>query len=329
MATAAFERLRRGYPDAEITAGMRPYLRSLIGDGGWFDDVIETPRASSAAALWRAARALRERRFDLAVVLPNSLETGLAVRMAGIPVRVGYRQGRPLLMNRGLRAQPGRRWWQRSGARRVPTPMPEYYDALLDVLELPTAPLRLSLSVDDGLRTAAAEWFAARGVGPRDSVVALNAGASFGASKLWEPDRFAAVARALGERGHRALFLCGPAEVEMVRGMATDSGALAACDPVLPLDMLKALVARARLVITTDSGPRHVALALGVPVVCLIGPNDPRYTNYMLDAQTVIRRDLECSPCQRKVCPLGHRACMTGIEVDEVLAAADPWLAGG
>ena len=80
--------------------------------------------------------------------------------------------------------------------------------------------------------------------------------------------------------------------------------------------------------ITTDTGPRHLAVAFDKPVVCLIGPTDPRYTNYGLDKTIMIRRDLECSPCQRKVCPLGHHNCMKLIGAEEVIAAAEQLLGG-
>ena len=60
-----------------------------------------------------------------------------------------------------------------------------------------------------------------------------------------------------------------------------------------------------------------------VPTVCLMGPNDPRYTNYALDRQVVLQKDLECVPCQMKVCPLGHGDCMKAITVADVIEAAD------
>jgi heptosyltransferase-2 len=80
-------------------------------------------------------------------------------------------------------------------------------------------------------------------------------------------------------------------------------------------------VRRGTLMVTGDTGPRHLAVAFDRPVVCLIGPNDPNYTNYCLERTTLIRKDLPCSPCQRKVCPLGHHRCMRDITVAEVEAA--------
>jgi heptosyltransferase-2 len=322
MATASFARIRAAFPHATIVCGLRPYLRGLLDGETWFDRVLDARRGGVRTLLGQA-RALRRERCDLAIVLPNSLASGLVPYLARVPLRLGYRQGRPGLMNVGLTAERSRRWWQRRGPRRVPRPMPLYYRELLDVLDLPGGDLQPRLTVTAQQRARVDEWCSARNIAPGAKLVLLNAGASYGASKLWQPERFAALAQALAARGWTPVFLAGPAEVDLVRPIAERAGAIAAVDPVLPLDALKALVARARLLVTTDTGPRHVAVALGVPVVCLLGPTDRRYTDYGLERQIVIRKDLPCSPCQRKVCPLGHHDCMRTIEVDEVLASCE------
>ena len=89
--------------------------------------------------------------------------------------------------------------------------------------------------------------------------------------------------------------------------------------------MLKPFVQRCGLMITNDTGPRHYAVALNVPVVVIMGPTDPRYTNANLDRTVVVRKELECSPCHKKVCPRGHE-CMKGIQPNEVFAAAEQLL---
>lgn len=329
MATSAFRRLRLAFPHAHITVGLRPYLRPLLSGSDWFDAVVDTPRARGLGDFARAVRAMRRQRFDLAVVLPNSLATGLVPFCAGVPWRLGYRQGRPLLMNLGLSAPLRRRWWQRrAGPRRWPVPMPAYYAALLDVLGLPPVDLRPQLAVP----AADDEWVAghlrALGVPENAPLLLLVVGANFGASKLWPAERFGEVARLLQQRhGMRALVLVGPGEVELGRQIARAGDAICLADPVLPLDKLKALVARGALMITGDTGPRHLAVAFDLPIVCLLGPTDPGYTNYCLERTELVRKDLPCSPCQRQVCPLGHHRCMRDIGVDEVAAAAGRLLA--
>jgi heptosyltransferase-2 len=326
MATAAFERLREGFPNAHLTVALRPYLRRLLSGSPWFDEVIEAPKANRPGEALRQARVVRQGRYDLAVVLPNSFETALVPFLAGVPVRLGYRQGRPGLLNRGLRAAGGRRPpWRRWGPRREPEPMPRYYARLLDLLELPPGRDRGVLYVGDEESRFIDAWLAERGLGQDGrKLVLFTPGASYGASKLWPADRFAELARRFAARGDLApVILSGPAEVELANSIAeaAGDGVVAATDPVLKLDELKALVQRASLVVTTDTGPRHLAVAFDRPVVCLIGPTDPRYTDYGLDKTALIRKPLECSPCQRKVCPLGHHRCMRDIEVEEVEAA--------
>jgi heptosyltransferase-2 len=330
MATSAFARLRRAFPHAHITAGMRPYLRPLVTGSDWFDAIVDTPRSRGLGDFLRAVRAMKASAFDLAVVLPNSLATGLVPFCARVPLRLGYRQGRPLLMNLGKTAAVRRRWWQRrEGPRRWPVPMPNYYAELLDELGVPRTDLRPDLHVPPADDAWITQHLATLGIADGAPLLLLVVGANFGASKLWPPERFGEVARRLQQRhGMRALVLVGPGEVELGRTIAAAGDAICLADPVLPLDKLKALVARGALMITGDTGPRHVAVAFDRPVVCLIGPTDPNYTNYCLERTALLRKDLPCSPCQRKVCPLGHHRCMRDIGVDEVVAAAERLLAG-
>lgn len=322
MATSAFARIRANFPAAQITLAVRPFLRPLLAGTTWFDAFLAADKAGGLAGLLRQARTLRRSAFDLAIVLPNSLETALVPFLAGIPRRLGYRQGRPGLMNLGLRAESNRAFGTRHGPRRVPKPMPYYYEDLLDVIGLERGDIRPVLAVTNDERDRLKVWLAAHGI-PGDARLALlNAGANYGGSKLWEVERWAEVARRLAqEHGLLPLFLAGPNDKELVAKIAALSGAVAAIDPVLPVDSLKPLCERATLMVTTDAGPRHVAVAFRLPVVCLMGPNDPRYTEYCMDESIVIRKELECSPCQLKVCPLGHRRCMTDITAEEVLAA--------
>ena len=329
MATPSFARLRQAFPDATITCALRPYLRPLLSGTAWFDALLDAPRTRRLGDLLQQVAAVRRASPDLAVVLPNSLAAGLVPFLARVPERLGYRQGRPGLMTLGLRARPARAFWQwwRHGPRRVPEPMPVYYERLLDLLHIPRGGHRGVLAVTDAEREAVDRWLSERGIAPDAPLVLLNPGASYGASKLWLPERFAAVARHAREAWRMVpLVTAGPAEVELANAIAHDAGARALTDPVLPLDLLKGLVQRARLMITTDTGPRHIAVAFGVPVVCVMGSTDRRYTDYCLDETIVVREDLECAPCQAKVCPLGHHDCMRRVSVERVTAAAEELL---
>jgi heptosyltransferase-2 len=93
-------------------------------------------------------------------------------------------------------------------------------------------------------------------------------------------------------------------------------------DPAVPLDVLMAIIQSSALVISNDTGPRHFAVAFQKPVVVIMGPTDPRYTNLNLEKTVVLRENLDCSPCHLKICPRDHR-CMTAITPDRVIEASE------
>jgi heptosyltransferase-2 len=155
-------------------------------------------------------------------------------------------------------------------------------------------------------------------------VVGLNPGARFGSSKCWPPEYFGRLAEQLQTAMPcRVLLLVGPNEGEIARRVRAASRADlidTASDPV-DLALLKPLVRRCRVLVTNDTGPRHYAVAFGVPVVVIMGPTDLRYTGANLENTAILRRELDCSPCHLKVCPRDHR-CMTEITPEAVLAEA-------
>jgi len=328
MATASFARIRRAFPNAHVTAGMRPYLRDLADGNDYFDEIVETPRGGGLGGLIKQVRDMRRRRFDLAIVLPNSPATGIVPFLARVPLRLGYTQGRPFMMNIGKSADVRRHWWnRRSGPRRHPNPMPDYYHDLLDLIGLPPGGTHPELAVTQEDETWVDGHMKTLGIPPEQKLLLLVVGANFGASKLWMPERFSAIARHFQDKHDmRALVLVGPAEIELGERIAKDGEAIALTKPVLPLNALKALVKRGALMVTGDTGPRHLGNAYDLPVVCLIGPNDPNYTNYCMEHTALIRKDLECSPCQRKICPLGTQQCMKDITVEEVALAGEQLL---
>jgi len=325
MATPALRALKARWPDAEVVAAGPPTAPALLEGLPFVDEVVVLPRRAQAglAGMARAARRLRERAFDVAIVLPNSISSALVAAAARVPVRVGYAAGgRGWLLTHALRhpAEPGR--------HRMPVPMPDYYGRLLESIGVPRGSHRTQLAVLPRDEEAAEAWLERHGLlGER--LVGLHAGSSFGPSKLWSTERFAAVADALHARdGARAIAFCGPGEEDMAREIERRAAGsvVAAADDPLPLATVKAVVKRLSLLVTTDTGPRHFAAPFDVPSVVLMGSTDPRFTNTNLHRSLVVRSGVACSPCHLKVCPIDHR-CMTRITPPMVLAAADRVLA--
>ncbi|MEZ5989412.1 MAG: glycosyltransferase family 9 protein [Planctomycetota bacterium] len=334
MATPSFARIRSYFIEARIVCGAKAGHLPILAGSRSFDDTLPLRRARGWRGFRAEVRALREQRFDLAILFPNSPSTALQCLLAWIPYRMGYTQGRRLLITHGIKARPARRRdGKRYGPRRVPVPMPLYYAALFDAFGFPACDTRPILRVTPDEERRAGELFARLGIGPDERVVLLNPGAAFGPSKLWPGERWARLAEALHAElgpGHRLLLLVGPGEEGLAREILGLSRApiLAPLEPLIPLDVLKPVVRRGALMVTTDSGPRHLAVAFRVPHVVLMGPTHPDYTSAHTEEGTVLRHEVDCGPCHLPRCPLDHR-CMGLITVEEVLAAARARLAGG
>jgi len=210
----------------------------------------------------------------------------------------------------------------------MPRPMPWHYLALLGTLGISGVDPRLELPISADEDDRAREHLTRRGLEDGEPYFAVNPGASFGASKFWTVEAFADTIRGLHRRhGARTLVLCGPGEETMASRISAEAGnaAVDTSEEFLPLDLLKPVLRDARVLVTTDTGPRHLATAFGTPVVVVMGPTDPRYTACNLERTRVLRLEVECGPCHLKICPLDHR-CMLGLTADQALNAVDELL---
>jgi heptosyltransferase-2 len=325
MATPALRALRRAQPAAEIALLGLPQNGVLLRGVESFDEFIPLRGRGFTAAL-QSVRALRARRFDWAVILPDSHRTALEAFCAGIPRRAGYARDvlRRALITHALEPP-------RENGRRAPFSMIERYLRITRLLGCPDAGEQLDLAVDAAAERRAADTLAACSIGPEQPILLVTPGASYGTSKLWPTRHYASACEAIARRFGLVPVLVPaphPDEITIAREIATRLKAcrVALIGPPGNLEDLKALVARARLVLTNDTGPPHVAVALERPVVVLMGPTDPRHTAHLLERQRVLREDLPCSPCGLKTCPIDHR-CMTRLLPERAVEAAAELLA--
>ena len=308
LSLAAVRDLRRNFPAARIEVLARPWVSELYGAVAEVDAVRRSAGVRADAATVKGA-------FDAAVLLPNSFASAFAVWHAAIPERWGYAtDGRGPLLTRAGRVPA-----QVRGRNQV-----YYYRAML-------AAVGLSVSATpDAALPCPPEW-AARGealLGGGGRWIGLNPGAFYGTAKRWLPERYAAVGDTLARRhGAQVAIVGGAAEralgESIARGMCTPARVL--CGETSLAD-LAGVLSRLRLLVTNDSGPMHVAAALGVPVVAVFGPTDDRETGPVGGAHRIVREPVHCSPCKLRECPIDHR-CMTRIGVDRVIAEAQGMLA--
>jgi lipopolysaccharide heptosyltransferase II len=314
MAVPTVRAIRRALPDAELWV-LGPWVTTVLEAEPTIDRRLAHPREWPDR--WRLARSLRQAGIDLAVLLPNSFESALHARLAGARVRVGYAgDGRSPLLTHAVRPPSERRHQ-----------VALYLDLLRPLgLASPAGPPTLHVTP---ARQAEARVLLERiGLGPGARVVGIQLGAAFGPSKLWAPERLARLATTLEGEGTPAVFLGGPSASGLLE-------AVAAAMPHAPRSLvgqdhpalLPALLRELAVLVAPDSGPAHVAAAVGVPVVALFGPTDPRLTAPVGDGHAALWSRPPCAPCFRPVCAIDHR-CLVAITVEEVLGAVRARLGG-
>lgn len=319
----ALEALRRQFPEAEIVLLTKPWVSEVYWHyPGSMRQIIYDPaeRHRGFAGLGRLIDDLRAEHFDLAVLFQNAFQAAWIAWRSRIPARVGYaRDARGWLLTESLPVPPRSAYGHEA----------YYYLQLLFRAGLierpePVKPLdepRLKMR-DPELAWAAKKLQSLRLDGPR-FLVGIHPGASFGPAKRWPPERFAEFAD-LAIGGLRADVLIfgsageAPLAEEIARTMKHPPTVLAG---QTTLTQMMALMAHCQLVVTNDSGPMHLAAALGLPLVAVFGSTDERGTRPLSLHARVVKHPVACSPCGLRECPIDFR-CMTSVTPENVFEAA-------
>ncbi len=328
MATPALLALRAAYPGHDLVGIGKLGPLAVLEGLDLFDHILLGAGGGMDRGTLRVARALRHLKPAKAVLFSNSFRTSLAAWLGGCQHRVGLAMhGRGLLLSEALRPTTGT-----DGKRAIFPAMLEYNRIALAAgsAEPGRIPRLATLPADENAATQV--WKRAGfGTGP---VAILNPGAAFGQAKFWPRESFAGLARQLANEGMGVLLLSGPAEAQLGQAISSDADhprvhALAhSAGPEPSLGLSKACVRRSALLVTTDSGPRHFAHAFGVPVVTLFGPTHIGWTETWHPRSVHLQKKLDCGPCQKRACPLGHHRCMRELSVQDVLEACHNLLNG-
>jgi lipopolysaccharide heptosyltransferase II len=316
MSLPALEALRERYPSAEIVLVAKPWVADLY----LHHPAVNRMIAYDPAGEHRGPRGFRKlvdeiraERFDMAVLFQNAFHAAWMAWRSHIPVRIGYGlEGRGILLTDS-----------------VPVPSPahyghqsNYYLQLLfraGLVEGVSPVEQISLNLENSERTWAANHLKTLGLGGPRFLVGLTPGAAFGPAKRWLPDRYASLAdRLIGALNADVLIFGSRSEKPLAEEIARDMSHT----PVIlagttTLRQLMALLAQCRLVITNDSGPMHLAAALGLPVVAIFGSTDATATGPVSPLARIVRHPVACSPCGLRECPIDFR-CMQGVTVDHV-----------
>ena len=260
------------------------------------------------------AEALRQRRLDAILLLPNSFRTGWTARRGGVRERWGYRvAGRAPLLTRAVKRPKGA------------VHQSQYYSALVRGLGIDVADIVPRISPTERTKQRAAALLTEH-LSPNTKLVGFAPGAAYGHAKRWPPERVAEVIRHLAQEDGAACVLVGaPADREAGRAIEST---LPAGVPVInligrtDLRLLIGVLARCAAFVSNDSGAMHLAAAVGVPVTAIFGPTREKATAPLGDPgeHDVILEPVFCRPCMLRECPIDHR-CMKRIPPETVLAS--------
>jgi heptosyltransferase-1 len=292
----------------------------LLENSPFLSGVVRAPaaRAWSARAAWSALGELRRQGLDVALDFGGLWKSAAWARLSGARRVVGFEPR--------YRREPASAWLLSERAGR--TEAPHVIDKNLSLLR----PLGIDavgcrdfpLPARQPQAARVDEWLGERAL---PGFAILNPGGGW-ASKLWPPEGFGAVASGLRERGLRSIVTWGPGEGDLADQVVGASQG--AAERAFPTDLLDyaELARRARLVVAADTGPLHLACALGTPAVGLYGPTDPARNGPFAPEDQVVRRVPPCAPCHRRRCPV-HDGVMREITPSEVLVAIDRRLGSG
>jgi heptosyltransferase-2 len=317
LCTPALRALRKQFKNSKITFLGSETVRRILSPCDFNDDWLIKNTGNPLETIM----AVRKNKFSQAILFKNSFSSAIACFLASIPKRTGYaRDCRSFLLTERLSPQ------KMPDGRFKPGSMIDYYLAIASAAGCPPEEKFPELKVSPEDRNQIYSKFPQLKK-PAGSVVILVPGGAFGPSKCWPAQRFAQTADRLISEFNAIVFVSvSPATAE--RQIAKDvcrqskNKLIGLSENPLTIGELKALFSIAELVITNDTGPRHIAIALRRNVITLFGPNDPAWTDTGWQKEIKIVGQADCAPCANKICRAKQHKCMEAITVDMVCDAA-------
>jgi len=320
MALPAVAALEKAYPKASLTLLAHCRVAGLYGLEKRRGKVIAyDPQGihRGVKGTGRIVRELRERHYDLAVILPHSFSSAWMVFLARAKHRVGYiGEGRGRLLTIRVRLRKDHR--QRH--------LSEGYLDLIRALGIGYVAVVPKVVLSPDIKKEGERFLRERGVLPGMKLIGFGPGATYGEAKRWDESRFGELGSRLAGEGFGVLLfgvreeheLCEDIRKRVGKGAVNLSGET-------DLRRLAGVLSQCVAFISNDTGLMHLAAALGLPVVALFGSTSPEWTRPLGRAKVIYKRPY-CSPCFARTCPDGSRRCWKAIGVDEVLASVKGFL---
>jgi heptosyltransferase-2 len=320
LSTPAVKAVRDAHPNAHIAMMVRPYVEDVVDGNPYLDEVILYDKDNNEKGILGSLRfiaGLRRKRFDLAIVLHPTIRSNMIPFLAGIPERAGYDKKWGFLLTKRLKDT------KHYGEKHEI----DYNFDVLRSVGIVANDRTLCMPIKPEYDRVVERFMDLADLGNKDFVVAVSPGASC-PSKRWPAYRFGRVADELiGRHSVKIVIIGGPSDVKTVSDVKT--GMLHS--PIVlseehSLGEVAALLKRCKLLISNDSGPVHIAVAVGTPVISIFGRLDPGLSPQRWGPvgprDIVVHKDVGCRECLAHNCKLGFK-CLDAITVEEVLSAAE------
>lgn len=308
MATPILADLRRAFPKASITAMCQTPLADLLAEDPAINELFCFSKLANEFSRRQDRRDLVAKiqagKYDVGILLTNSFSSAWWFWQGRVKRRIGFAAD--------LRS------WLLSDAIQFPEKEHQIitYKRLLEPLGIEISNTMPRLYVSEQEMQEARVLLKQRGVVLDRPLIGINPGAAFGAAKCWPRQRFTELAKRLVEQGRQVVFFGDGASKEWIRAICPE-GAINLAGAT-NLRELICLIQLCTDFVTNDSGPMHIAAAVGTPIVALFGSTDQEVTGPYGLRQTVIDKKVSCAPCLKRKCPIDFK-CMKLISVDEVL----------
>lgn len=319
MALPTIKGMRALFPASHLAVLVKSELADLFRHEPDINDVISYEARKGLKRLsseYKLIKEVKSQKFDLALILPRSFHSALIGFLSKIPNRIGYSaDGRGKLLTQSLPRNK-----ENFTRHRV-----YYFLNLLNIIGRPVSFSAPRITVSRETR----EWVNNKLAYIKGHViVGLNPGATYGSAKCWLAERYAQLAKELINRKKAWIIILGsPAEGKLNSSIATQIKHHQVIDFTgqTSITQMAGLLSACKLLVTNDTGTMHVAAAVNTPVVAIFGPTDHVTTPPFGNNHVIVRKEVSCSPCLKRICPTDHR-CMTRISVEDVYKECDKYL---
>ncbi len=318
MTIPALRELRRILPDSQITLFTRGWATGIFQDADFIDEIIAIePGKSKVRNTILQSKILRKKQFDATILFTNSFESALLAKLGKIPRRFGYaKEGRSFLLTEPCKIPDWKN--ERHEIFYYLNLVAEFEAKMLGTNTVAKNEPRFNLHVSDDRQALAREMLKENGTDLSKKIVAFVAGSTNSRAKRWGAENYAVLNDKIQSELNANVVLIGaPEELDVAFEVESN----AKLKPIVltgktTLSEVTAILSVCDLIVSNDTGPAHIAAALGTKTIVIFGPTNP-LTTQPWNSELIREENIECSPCMLRDCPIDHR-CMTRISPAKV-----------